>query len=140
MTEKLFYLDPYISEAECKVESIINKDDKYEIILESTPFYPEGGGQPSDTGYIDDIRVEYVYEKDEVIYHVTSKKPNNSLVKCKVDMERRIDHTQQHSGEHLMSAAFFKLYKVSNAGFHLGEEYVTIDIELKDISQGMMRR
>lgn len=140
MTEKLFYVQPVISEADCIVESIIEKNDKYEIILESTIFYPEGGGQPPDTGYIDDIRVEYVYEKDKVIYHVTSKKPGNNLVKCKVDMDKRNDNTQQHSGEHLMSAAFFKLYKARNAGFHLGEEYVTIDIELKDISEDMVNK
>lgn len=95
-------------------------------------------GQPCDLGYIDDIKVEYVHEEDEVIYHVTSQKPKNKIVNCKVDLERRIDHTQQHSGEHIMSAAFFKLYKVSNAGFHLGEEYVTIDILLKDISEEMI--
>lgn len=138
MTEKLFYLDPYISEAHCQVEDIIEKDGKFEIVLESTPFYPEGGGQPCDFGYIDNIKVEYVYEKDDIIYHVASQKPENKIVNCKVDLERRIDHTQQHSGEHIMSAAFFKLYKVSNAGFHLGEEYVTIDILLKDMTQEMI--
>lgn len=140
MTEKLFYEDPYICEAECEVEDIIKKDDKFEIVLKSTPFYPEGGGQPSDTGFIDNIRVEYVREENDVIYHVTSDKPSKSLVKCKVDFERRVDHIQQHSGEHLMSAAFFKLYKVSNAGFHLGLDYVTIDIEMKDITEEMIRK
>lgn len=140
MTEKLFYEDPYICEAECEVEDIIKKDDKFEIVLKSTPFYPEGGGQPSDTGFIDNIRVEYVHEENDIIYHVMGEKPSKSLVKCKVDFQRRVDHIQQHSGEHLMSAAFFKLYKVSNAGFHLGLDYVTIDIEMKDITEEMIRK
>jgi len=140
MTKKLFYDDPYICEAECEVEDIIKKDDKFEVVLKSTPFYPEGGGQPSDTGFMDNIRVEYVHEENDVIYHVMSEKPSKSLVKCKVDFERRVDHIQQHSGEHLMSAAFFKLYKVSNAGFHLGTDYVTIDIEMQDITAEMIRK
>lgn len=140
MTKKLFYDDPYICEAECEVEDIIKKDDKFEIVLKSTPFYPEGGGQPCDTGFIDNIRVEYVHEENDIIYHVMGEKPSKSLVKCKVDFERRVDHIQQHSGEHLMSAAFFKLYKVSNAGFHLGLDYVTIDIEMQDITAEMIRK
>ena len=140
MTKKLFYDDPYICGAECEVEDIIKKDDKFEVVLKSTPFYPEGGGQPSDTGFMDNIRVEYVHEENDVIYHVMSEKPSKSLVKCKVDFERRVDHIQQHSGEHLMSAAFFKLYKVSNAGFHLGTDYVTIDIEMQDITAEMIRK
>lgn len=138
MTEKLFYENPYICEAECEVINIVEKAGKFEIELKSTPFYAEGGGQPSDTGFIDDIRVENVYEKDEVIYHVISARPNDRFVKCRVDIDRRIDHIQQHSGEHLISAAFFKLYKVTNAGFHLGEEYVTVDIEIKDMTEEMI--
>jgi len=140
MTKKLFYEDPYICEAKCEVEEIVGKADKFEIVLKSTPFYPEGGGQPSDLGTIDGIKVEYVYEKDDIIYHVMASKPIEKLVNCKVDFERRVDHIQQHSGEHLLSAAFFKLYKVSNAGFHLGENYVTIDIELKDVTEEMIKK
>ncbi len=140
MTKKLFYDDPYICEAECEVEDIIEKDNKFEVVLKSTPFYPEGGGQPADTGFIDNIRVEYVHEENDIIYHVMGEKPSSKSVKCKVDFERRVDHIQQHSGEHLMSAAFFKLYKVSNAGFHLGIDYVTIDIEMQDITVEMIRK
>ncbi|MBK1810572.1 alanyl-tRNA editing protein [Clostridium sp. YIM B02505] len=139
MTEKLFYKDPYICEADCEIESILDKGDKFEIVLKRTPFYPEGGGQPNDFGYINDIEVSYVYEEDDVIYHVVDRKPEGSVVKCKVDYERRVDHIQQHSGEHLLSAAFFKLFRVSNAGFHLGEDYVTIDMELKDATKEMIK-
>jgi alanyl-tRNA synthetase len=140
VTEKLFYEDPYICEAQCEVEDVIEKDGKFEIVLKSTPFYPEGGGQPSDLGYMDNIKVEYVYEEKETIYHVTSERPTGKFVKCKVDSERRADHIQQHSGEHLMSAAFFRLYKVSNAGFHLGNDYVTIDIQMKDMTEEMINK
>ncbi|MDD3223948.1 MAG: alanyl-tRNA editing protein [Clostridium sp.] len=140
MSEKLFYKDPYICSAECEVEDVIEKNDKYEVVLKSTPFYPEGGGQLCDTGYIDGIKVEYVYEKEDTIYHVMKNKPLNKLVKCEVDYEKRIDHTQQHSGEHLMSAAFFKLYNVSNDGFHMGDDYVTIDILMDNMNEDMMKK
>ncbi|WP_242834297.1 alanyl-tRNA editing protein [Clostridium pasteurianum] len=139
-TEKLFYNDPYLCEAECEVEDIIEKDGKYEVVLRSTPFYPEGGGQPSDIGFMDNIKVEYVYEKEDIIYHVMSEKPSNKIVNCQADFDRRVDHNQQHSGEHLMSAAFFKLYDAANAGFHLGEEYVTMDIKIKDMTEDMIKK
>lgn len=138
MTEKLFYKDPYLCEAEARVLEVISKEHKVEVVLDKTTFYPEGGGQPSDLGFIDGIPVTYVYEENEIIYHVMDKAPSNSLVKCKVDFHRRKDHIQQHSGEHLLSAAFFKLYNASNRGFHLGEDYVTIDIDLKEISEDMI--
>ncbi|MFA9398806.1 MAG: alanine--tRNA ligase-related protein [Clostridiaceae bacterium] len=138
MTEKLFYNDPYICEAQCKVIDVIQKKDTYEIVLDKTPFFPEGGGQLSDKGYIDDIKVDYVYEKDDLIYHITKVKPQNNTVKCIVDFHRRFDLTQQHSGEHLISAAFYKLYNAKNAGFHLGDEYLTVDIEIHDITKDMI--
>ncbi len=140
MTEKLFYKDPYIREAECEVENILEKDSKYHVVLKSTPFYPEGGGQPSDLGSIDGLRVEYVYEEDDIIYHVMSEKLEKTVVNCLVDYDRRVDHVQQHSGEHLMSAAFYKLFGASNDGFHFGEEYVTIDILLKEITEEMIKK
>ncbi|WP_160671692.1 alanine--tRNA ligase-related protein [Clostridium sp. C8-1-8] len=139
MTEKLFYKNSYICEAECEVENIIEKGDSYEVILKSTPFYPEGGGQTCDLGTIDNIKVEYVYEEDDIIYHVLKEKPEGKFVMCKVDYDRRLDHIQQHSGEHLLSAAFFKLFKIVNAGFHLGEDYVTIDMLFKDMTEEMIR-
>lgn len=140
MTEKLYYDDPYICEAEGNINEITQKDNKYIVVLDKTPFYPEGGGQPNDLGTIDNIKVEYVYEEEDTIYHVLSEKPLNIHVKCKVDFERRRDHIQQHSGEHLLSAAFFKLYKGVNAGFHMGEEYVTIDIDMRDLTEEMIKK
>lgn len=139
MSEKLFYSNSYICESESNIENIIEKDGKYEVVLDKTPFFPEGGGQLCDTGFIDDIPVEYVHENGDTIYHVVSKKPKNTKVKCKVDFDRRLDNTQQHSGEHLLSAAFFKLYNAQNKGFHMSDNYVTIDIDLKDITDEMLK-
>ncbi|MDP4179416.1 MAG: alanine--tRNA ligase-related protein, partial [Bacillota bacterium] len=66
MTEKLFYNDPYICEAEGDIVEVTEKDGKYIVVLDKTPFYPEGGGQPNDLGTMDNINVEYVYEEEEI--------------------------------------------------------------------------
>lgn len=140
MTEKMFYDDPYICEGEGKIIDIVEKNNKYEVVLDKTPFYPEGGGQPCDLGSINGIPVEYVHEKDDVIYHVMSKKPDGEVAKCKVDFLRRRDNIQQHTGEHLLSAAFFKLYKGVNCGFHMGEDYITIDIDMEEVTETMVQK
>jgi alanyl-tRNA synthetase len=158
ITKKLFYTDPYICSAKCEIEDIFEKNGKFEIVLKSTPFYPEGGGQPCDKGQIDGIDIEYVYEDEDVIYHVVAQKPTSVssiidtstgvgacsckgiVVECIVDYKRRFDHIQQHSGEHLLSGAFFKLYKAVNAGFHLGQDYITIDMEHNNLTEDMIKK
>lgn len=140
MTKKLFYDDPYICEAKTRILEVNEKGDKFEVVLDETPFYPEGGGQPSDLGNINGISVEYVYEKEDIIYHVLTKKPEGEIANCKVDLARRRDNIQQHTGEHLLSAAFFKLYKGVNCGFHMGEDYITIDIDMEEVTDGMIKK
>ncbi|KZL91113.1 alanyl-tRNA editing protein [Clostridium magnum] len=139
MTEKLFYNDPYLTQCEAEVKDIINKDGKILVVLDRTPFYPEGGGQPSDRGELNGIRVLHVYEEDNVIYHQVEKAVEDKIVLCKIDFHRRFDHMQQHSGEHLLSGAIFKLYNGNNKGFHLGEDYVTIDIDIDGMTEEMLR-
>lgn len=139
MTEKLFYNDPYLTQCEAEVKDIINKDGKILVVLDRTPFYPEGGGQPSDHGELNGIRVLHVYEEDDVIYHQVEKAVEDKIVLCKIDFHRRFDHMQQHSGEHLLSGAIFKLYNGNNKGFHLGEDYVTIDIDIDGMTEEMLR-
>lgn len=140
MTIKLYYNNPYITEFTSEVSEIKQVEDKYHIVLKETGFYPEGGGQPCDLGEIQGIKVEYVYEEDEKIYHVLNKLIERTIVFCKIDFNRRFDHMQQHSGEHLLSGAFFKLYGGKNLGFHLGVDYVTIDISLPEVSKEMVEK
>ena len=108
----------------------------YHIVLDQTSFYPEGGGQPSDTGYIEDLYISHVYEEDHIIYHVTNAKPEKlQHLKCSIDWDRRFDNMQQHLGQHILSACIDKLINAETVGFHLGVDYVTIDVTMESISQ-----
>lgn len=139
MTRKIFYEDQYQKECDTNIKQVIENGNKILLILEDSLFYPEGGGQPCDHGFIDDAEIIRVFEKDGTIYNEVSKAPNSSFVHCKLDFERRYDLMQQHTGEHLLSAAFLKKFNGVNKGFHLGDEYTTIDIDLPEISEDMER-
>lgn len=128
MTRKLFYEDSHIKEFEAKVIDCIKDNDAYQIILDQTAFFPEGGGQTSDTGRILDIEVYDVREKDDVIYHYT-KEPlivGQSVVGV-IDYKERFSKMQQHTGEHIISGLVNRYFGYDNVGFHLGKEKVTMD-------------
>ncbi|RKD27930.1 alanyl-tRNA synthetase [Caminicella sporogenes DSM 14501] len=140
MSKKLFYKNPYIKEFTANINHIIEKKEEFHVELNQTAFFPEGGGQPSDKGYIDDIPVSHVYEKDNKIYHVLNRLPSKlENVKCIIDWQTRFDHMQQHLGQHILSSAFEKLHDVQTIGFHLGSEYVTIDID-KQLSKNDIKK
>jgi alanyl-tRNA synthetase len=139
MTIKLFYNNPYITEFTTEVIQTKIIDNKYHLVLKETAFYPEGGGQPCDLGEIDGIKVEYVYEEDKIIYHVLNENVIKESIFCTVDFKRRFDHMQQHSGEHLLSSILLKLYNGKNVGFHLGTDYVTLDISITNLSKDMVK-
>ena len=100
----------------------------YEIILDQTAFFPEGGGQTADTGYIGNARVLDVQIKEGEIVHLVDSLPNGSDVDCKLNAEERFRKMQNHLGEHLLCGAIHKLYGYENVGFHLGADYMTFDI------------
>lgn len=128
--EKLCYEDPYKTEFVAKIINIVEKDDSFHILLDKTYFYPEGGGQASDTGYIGSIAVNYVYEDEGNIYHVTNEKPSQDKeVNCSIDWDKRYDHMQQHLGQHILSASLIELFHANTVSFHLSQEYSTIDID-----------
>lgn len=139
MTEKLYYENPYLKECEAEIVQSFCENEKNIVVLDKTPFYPEGGGQPCDLGKIDNIKVLDVYEDNDVIYHVLEKTLENKKVFCSIDFNRRFDLMQQHSGEHLLAGAIYKLYKGNNKGFHLGEDYVTLDIDIETITDEMVK-
>lgn len=132
---KLYLNDSYIKSFNSNIINVVKDNGNILIILDKTAFYPEGGGQPADSGTIGDCRIGYVYEKDDVIYHVADKEPLNlENVACTIDWGRRFDHMQQHSGQHILSAAFEKLLNGKTVGFHLGTDYVTVDISIDSLS------
>ena len=128
--EKLYYENPYQRSFTAEIVNVIQKENKYHVELDKTCFYPEGGGQPSDTGYINGAAVTYVYEKDETIYHVVEIKPLKiHKVKCSIDFDMRYDYMQQHLGQHILSACIFDLFNATTIGFHLGKDSTTIDLD-----------
>jgi len=125
---KLYYEQPYMKEFEAKVTSCVQNGDVFEVTLENTCFYPEGGGQPSDTGFIGEASVSFVKEKGENIIHILDKPlETGKTYMSGIDWQRRFDHMQHHSAEHVVSGIINKLYGADNVGFHIGEEYITMD-------------
>lgn len=131
MTEKLYDKDSHLKEFTATVIDSYEKADGFSTILDRTAFFPEGGGQASDTGYLNDARVYDVQISEGVIYHYTDKPFNKGdKVTGKLDWERRFDFMQQHSGEHIVSGVAHSLYGCENVGFHLGESIVTLDFDI----------
>ncbi len=130
MTEKLFYKDSYIKEFEANVLSCEKDKNLYKIILDKTAFFPEGGGQTSDTGYISDAKVVDVQEVDGEIIHYADKEVCGAVF-CKLDFKRRYIKMQNHTGEHIMSGVAHNLYGAENVGFHLGDDVVTMDYDIQ---------
>lgn len=100
----------------------------YEVELDDTAFYPEGGGQPCDLGTLYGCDVLAVYKKEgKVIHLVSAACPLGAEVEGKIDWQRRFDLMQQHSGEHIVSGIAHRLYGCDNVGFHMGKDMITID-------------
>ena len=130
MTEKLYDIDSHQKEFTATVVDSYESDNGFVTILDRTAFFPEGGGQLSDIGVIDDAIVTDVQIKDEVIYHYTSRLfVSGEAVKGVIDWNRRFDFMQQHSGEHIVSGVAHKLFGCENVGFHLSTDIVTLDFD-----------
>lgn len=124
MTVKLYDMDSHLSEFSATVLSCENAV----AVLDKTAFFPEGGGQTSDTGYIDGVRVNNVQIKDGVIYHYLEKDiESGKTVYCKLDWDERFRKMQNHSGEHIISGIVHSLYGYDNVGFHLSKTEMTMD-------------
>jgi len=140
MTDRLYYLDPYLREFDATVSRVDRRDDRLVVTLDRTAFYPTSGGQPFDTGRLGSMRVvDVVDEEDGSITHVIEPGTRNpepgisnlepgASIHGAVDWERRFDHMQQHTGQHVLSAAFDKLFGVRTVSFHLGGAVSTIDL------------
>jgi alanyl-tRNA synthetase len=129
-TERLYYDDPYLLEFDAGVLDRIPLQDRFGILLDRTAFYPTGGGQPNDLGTLNGIPVLDVYEDEPsgAVFHVVPEAVSGSAVHGVIDAERRRDHMQQHSGQHVLSQVFVELFNWPTISFHLGASASTIDL------------
>jgi alanyl-tRNA synthetase len=160
MTERLYYQNSFVYNFTASVEAIRElADGRRALVLDRTAFYPTSGGQPFDTGWIEfvsaedetpsavpKLRVSEVIEdeSDGTILHVAENlDPTLALplrVRGFIDVDRRQDHMQQHSGQHVLSAAFLSLFSAPTVSFHLGEETCTIDLEIAGLSVAQLEQ
>ena len=128
MTEKLFYEDSHMITFSAVVTACEKVEDYYEAVLDRTAFFPEGGGQYADTGWIDGVKVLDAHERDGVIYHkVENELSVGKQVEGTIDWEERFSKMQHHSGEHIVSGLVNAIYGYDNVGFHMGKDAVTMD-------------
>lgn len=128
MTQRLFYSDSHIFSFDATVLNCRESGKFFEITLDRTAFYPEGGGQPGDTGTLGGVTVTDTREKDGDIVHITEKPiAAGTKVRGELDWDRRFDFMQQHSGEHILSGILNRRFGCDNVGFHMGADVVTID-------------
>ncbi|REB06073.1 alanyl-tRNA editing protein [Sporosarcina sp. BI001-red] len=141
LQERLYYQEPYrTSFTTTVIQHAIDEQGRPFVVLENTAFYPTGGGQPHDTGHIADVAVVDVEEVDgEVRHYLESPLSSGGTVSAEIDWDRRFDHMQQHTGQHILTAAFVELFNYPTVSFHLGREFVTIDLATEQVSTGDLR-
>ena len=144
-TIKLYQQDVYLQECQAAVTAA----DQDIVLLDQTIFFPTGGGQSCDLGTIDGLEVLDVYEKDGLVCHrLSAPAPfeEGHKVHCRIDWDRRFDNMQRHCGEHILSGICYQLFGGINRGFHMGQDYMTIDIaleanpEIKEITWDMAKK
>ncbi|WP_180230858.1 alanyl-tRNA editing protein [Bacillus cereus] len=134
MEQKLYYIDAYQQTFTTKViKQEHDTEGNLYVVLNETAFYPTGGGQPHDTGTLNGIPVNNVAEVNGEIRHFIVEQLHTEEVEGKIDWERRFDHMQQHTAQHILSAAFWDHFDIPTIGFHLGKETVTIDLEMENL-------
>jgi len=141
-TDRLYYDNPYLLEFDASVLDRIPVQDRFGILLDRTAFYPTSGGQPNDLGTLNGIPLLDVYEDEASggVIHVVAEPVGGSDVHGIVDAERRRDHMQQHSGQHVLSQAFVELFNWPTVSFHLGASASTIDLPVEAITREQAAR
>lgn len=140
MTERLYYIDPYLAEFDAHVLRVEPYDGRRAAVLDRTAFYPTSGGQPFDTGRLGGTTVTDVVDREDgVILHVLDGDLEPGPVHGTIDWSRRFEHMQQHTGQHVLSAAFDRILKARTESFHLGSASSTIDLN-RTVSPGDIER
>lgn len=131
MTQKIYEADPYVQNFTAQVLSCTPAQDGFAVVLDRTAFFPEGGGQPCDTGTLGAARVLAVHTDGVTITHTTDAPltPGDTVEGC-LHWPARLDAMQQHTGEHILSGALHRLFGAENVGFHIGTPYVRMDTSI----------
>lgn len=131
-TDIAYYVDGYQKSIVTTVVDCIKSKRGYDVVLEDTCFYPEGGGQPADKGILQGQEVLDVQEKQGIVYHTVKNAVEvGSVVKGEIDWEYRFDLMQNHTAEHILSGLVYRKYGFHNVGFHMGKEFITLDFDGK---------
>jgi alanyl-tRNA synthetase len=133
-TCRLYYDDAYLIEFEAAVVARTEHEGQPAVVLDRTAFYPESGGQPWDRGTLEGVEVLKVVEIDGAILHVLRSAIGEGPVRGKIDAALRFDHMQQHTGQHILSQAFWELLKGETRSFHMGPDVSTLEIGLGSIT------
>jgi alanyl-tRNA synthetase len=127
-TERLYYADSYLQRFDARIIAQRDMAAGPAVALDRSAFYPEGGGQPADSGTLNDVPVRDVQAEGDVVWHVLAAPLTGDEVVGAIDWARRFDHMQQHHGQHLLSAAFENRFGLRTVSFHLGAAAATIDL------------
>jgi alanyl-tRNA synthetase len=133
-TRRLYYEDAYLWDFDAEVVEKRTHEGFPAVVLDRTAFYPESGGQPWDRGTLGGVEVLKVLDLDGGILHVLKSEIAGGAVHGRVDGPARFDHMQQHTGQHVLSQAFWEILKGETLSFHLGPDVSTLEIGLKAIS------
>ena len=131
---RLYYTNSHLRMFAARVVSRDTFDGRPAVVLDSSAFYPEGGGQPADRGALNGVPVLDVQARDGAVWHVLERELPDDAVEGEIDWPRRFDHMQQHHGQHLLSAAFVEALGLVTTSFHLGAEVSTIDLDTPSLN------
>jgi alanyl-tRNA synthetase len=139
-TKRIYYQDAYLTEFDARVVERREIEGRPAIALDQTAFYPEAGGQSSDRGTLNGIAIVDVIEDGGTILHVLAAHVDTETVHGTVDRARRFDRMQQHSGQHILSQAFYEVLKGATLSFHIGDEVSSLEIGVPKISDADLDR
>jgi alanyl-tRNA synthetase len=143
MTTLLYYENPELYEFDAEVVEVTAYKKQPAVVLSRTAFYPEGGGQPADHGRIETTGVIHVAKTGDAVVHVMAEDPSvatGQIVHAVIDRKRRRDYMQQHTGQHILSAALLSVAGLNTVSVHQGEEYTTIEVDGDSISEDLLRK
>jgi alanyl-tRNA synthetase len=138
VTERLYYQDCYLREFQARI--VERAGDGRRVYLDRTAFYPTSGGQPFDVGTLGGAKVIEVIDQEERIAHVLETPVAEAQIEGRIDWERRFDHMQQHTGQHLLSAVLEELFTIPTLSFHMGAEMSTLELRAAALDTGQIQR